>query len=45
MLYLHSEDMVGPEIHDFPLYDQLAVDFIHPVSWLLKWFVSSRGFC
>ena len=25
MLYV---DMVGPEIHDFPLDDQLTVDFI-----------------
>ena len=29
MLYLHTEDMVGPEIHDFLLDDQLTVDFIH----------------
>ena len=26
MLYLHTEDMVGPEIHDFPLGDQLTVE-------------------
>ena len=32
MLYLHTEHMVGPEIHDFPLDDQLTVDFIHPMS-------------
>ena len=37
--------MVGSEIHDFPLDDQLIDDFIHPMSWLLKYFVSSRGFC
>ena len=30
--------MVGPEIHDFSLDDQLTVDFIHPMSWLLKYF-------
>ena len=36
--------MVGPEIHDFPLDDQLTVDFKQLMSWLLKYFVSSRGF-
>ena len=34
--------MVGPEIHDFPLDDQLTVDFIHQMSWLLKYVVSRR---
>ena len=34
--------MVGPEIHDFALDDQLTVDFIQPMSWLLKCFVSSN---
>ena len=29
--------MVDPEIHDIPLGDQLAVDFIHQMSWLLKY--------
>ena len=42
--YFHTEDIVGHEIHDFPLDDQLTVDFIHPMSWLLKYFVSSREF-
>ena len=38
MLYLHTEDMVGPEIHEFSLDDQLTVDFIHQLNWLLKYF-------
>ena len=29
--YLHTEDMVDPEIHDFPLDDQFTVDFIHQI--------------
>ena len=30
--YFHTEDMVGPEIHDSPLDDQLTVDFTHQLS-------------
>ena len=37
-LTLHTEDMVGPEIHDFPLDDQLTVDFMHQMSGLLKYY-------
>ena len=29
MVYSHTEDMVGPEIHDFLLENQLTVDVIH----------------
>ena len=42
--YFHTADMVDTGIHDLPLDDQLTVDFIHPMSWLHKYFVSSRGF-
>ena len=35
--------MVGPEIHDFSLDDQLTVDFVHPMSWL-KWIGSGQKF-
>ena len=41
MLYLHTEDMVSPEIHDFLLDDQLTVDFMLQMNWLLKYFVRS----
>ena len=27
MLYLHTEEWLAPKIHDFPLDDQLTVDF------------------
>ena len=33
---LTYREMVGPEIHNFPLDDQLTVDFIHQMSLLLK---------
>ena len=35
--------MVGPEIHDSPLDDQITVDFIHQISWLLKYFVTVKS--
>ena len=43
--YFHTENMVGPGIHDFPLDEQLTVDFIHRKIWLLKNFVYSGRFC
>ena len=36
MFYLHTEDMVDPEIHDFPLDERLTIDFMRPMSWVLK---------
>ena len=45
MLYLHTEDMVNPEIHEFLLDDQLTGDLIHQMNLLLKYFVSNGGFC